>query len=79
MSMLFAIDTNTGEIVVSDSPKGSNKVTFIERINRKDNSDLYVAVELLTSISRAGNFDASIFKAVDKVCQLLYAQHKGSN
>ena len=30
MNMLFAIDTNTEEVIVSDSPKGSNKVNFIE-------------------------------------------------
>jgi hypothetical protein len=76
MNMLFAIDTNTEEVIVSDSPKGSNKVNFIERIRRQDNADLFKAVELLTSISSASNFNTSIFKAVDKVCQLIYNQHK---
>lgn len=74
--MLFAIDTNTEEVIVSDSPKGSNKVNFIERIRRQDNADLFNAVELLTSISSASNFNTSIFKAVDKVCQLIYNQQK---
>lgn len=76
MNMLFAIDTNTEEVIVSDSPKGSNKVNFIERIRRQDNADLFNAVELLTSISSASNFNTSIFKAVDKVCQLIYNQQK---
>jgi hypothetical protein len=76
MNMLFAIDTNKEEVIVSDSKKGSNKVNFIERIRRQDNADLFKAVELLTSISSASNFNTSIFKAVDKVCQLIYNQHK---
>lgn len=76
MNILFAIDTNTEEVIVSDSPKGSNKVNFIERIRRQDNVNLYKAVELLTSLSSASNFDTSIFKAVDKVCQMMYNKHK---
>ena len=74
--MLFTIDKNTEEVIVSDSPKGSNKINFIERINRKDNTDLYKAVELLTSNSNAANFNPLIFKAIDKVCQLIYNQYK---
>ena len=73
--MLFTIDKNTEEVIVSDSPKGSNKINFIERINRKDNTDLYKAVELLTSNSNAANFNPLIFKAIDKVCQLIYNQY----
>jgi hypothetical protein len=76
MNILFAIDTNTEEVIVSDSPKGSNKINFIERIGRQDNSNLYKAVELLTNISSASNLDTSIFKAVDKVCQMIYKKHK---
>jgi hypothetical protein len=76
MNMLFAIDANTEEVIVSDSPKGSNKINFIERVKRQDNANLYQAVELLTSISSAPSFDTSIFKAVDKVCLLIYNKHK---
>jgi hypothetical protein len=76
MNMLFAIDKNTDEVIVSDSPKGSNKVNLIERIRRQDNADLFKAVELMSSLSSASNFNTSIFKAVDKVCQLIYNQHK---
>jgi hypothetical protein len=75
-NMLFALDTNTEEVIVSDSPSGSNKINLIERIGRQDNSDLYKAVELLTSLSRASNFDTTIFKAADKVCQLIYKKYK---
>lgn len=73
---LFAIDTNTEEVIVSDSPKGSNKINFIERIGRQDNAILYNAVVTLTSLTKASNFDTTIFKAMDKVCQMMYDKHK---
>lgn len=73
---LFAIDTNTEEVIVSDSPKGSNKINFIERIGRQDNVILYNAVVTLTSLTKASNFDTTIFKAMDKVCQTMYDKHK---
>ncbi|MFM7682938.1 MAG: hypothetical protein ACKO7P_09350 [Bacteroidota bacterium] len=76
MNMLFAIDSNTEEVIVSDSPKGSNKINFIERIGRQDNVNLFKAVEILTNLSSDANLDTSIFKAVDKVCQMIYKKHK---
>jgi hypothetical protein len=76
MNFLFAIDTNTKEIIISDSPKGTNKINFIERITLQDNENLYKAVELLTNISRATNIDATLYKAMDKVCQMIYIKHK---
>ncbi len=76
MNFLFAIDTNTKEIIISDSPKGTNKINFIERITLQDNENLYKAVELLTNISRASNIDATLYKAMDKVCQMIYIKHK---
>jgi len=76
MSMLFAIDLKTDEIIISDSPKGSNEIKFIERINLENSEVLYNAVVALTSITKDPNFDISIFKAMDKVCQMLYAKHK---
>ncbi len=75
-SILFAIDTNTEETIVSASQKGSNKIDFVERIGRKENEMLYHAVTTLTSITKSANFDVKIFKAMDKVCQLIYNQHK---
>lgn len=74
--MLFAIDKNTEEVIVSDSPKGSNKINFIERIGRQDNVNLFKAVEILSNLSSDSNLDTSIFKAVDKVCQMIYNRHK---
>jgi hypothetical protein len=75
--VLFAIDQKTEEIIVSESPKGSNKINFIERIARQDHELLYQAVVTLTSITLAPDFDIAIFKAMDKVCQLIYSKHKG--
>ncbi len=74
--LLFAIDTNTKEVIVSDSPKGSNKINLIERIAQQDNVTLYNAVTTLTSLTNASNFDTTIFKAMDKVCQMIYNKHK---
>jgi hypothetical protein len=73
--MLFAIDQNTNEIIVSDSPKGSNKINLVERIKREENVILYNAVVTLSSISSSSNLDISLFKAMDKVCQLIYVKH----
>lgn len=75
-NLLFAIDANTNEIIVSESPKGSNQINFIERIQRNDNEVLYNAVVTLTSMAKSANLDATIFKAIDKVCQMLYNKHK---
>ncbi len=77
-NFLFAVDTNTEEISVSESPKGSNKINFIERIDRKENEMLYHAVITLTSITQSSNFDVTIFKAMDKVCQMIYSKYKES-
>jgi hypothetical protein len=78
-NLLFAIDVNTEEIVVSESPKGSNQVHLIERMVRKENEILYNAVVTLTSITKAPNFDVAIFKAMDKVCQLIYNKQTETN
>jgi hypothetical protein len=75
-NILFAIDINTEEIIISESAKGSNKINFIERIRRQNNNILYDAVVTLKSITSACNFDISIFKAMDKVCQMIYSKHK---
>jgi hypothetical protein len=75
---LFAIDPKTEEVIVSESPKGSNKINFIERIKRQENELLYNAVTILTTISQAPDLDLPIFKAMDKVCQLIYGKQKGN-
>jgi hypothetical protein len=77
-SLLFAIDGNTQEIIVSDSPKGQNTIVYVERIARENHEELYNAVVTLTSITHSAHFDLSIFKAMDKVCQLMYAKHTES-
>ena len=73
-NFLFAIDANTEEVIVSESPKGTNTINFIERIARNKNEQLYSAVELLTNITKSPDFDPAIFKAMDKVCQLMYGE-----
>lgn len=75
-NLLFAVDTTTLEVIVSESPKGSTKINCIERIPSSANEMLYHATITLTSIAKAKNFNVSIFKAMDKVCQMLYNQHK---
>ena len=75
-SLLFAIDINTQEVIVSKSSKGTNKINFIERIKQSDNDMFFNAVVTLTSITRSSSFDAIIFKSMDKVCQMMYHKHK---
>ena len=77
-SLLFAIDIQTQEVIVSGSSKGSNKINFIERIVQSDNVMFYNAVQTLTSISKSSSFDMDIFKEMDKVCQMMYRKHKES-
>lgn len=74
-NFLFAIDIASEEVIVSESPKGTNKINFVERVKRKDNEELYKAVADLSEITKAANFDASGFKAMDKVCQAVYKKH----
>jgi hypothetical protein len=78
MDLLFAIDIDKEEIIVSESPKGTNRIDFVERIKRQENDMLFHAVRTLTSISKSPDFDVKIFKAMDKVCQMLYSNHKGN-
>lgn len=75
-NFLFAIEENTKEVIVSESPKGSKTINFIERISQKDNDLLYRAVTTLTAITKSPDFDPAIFKAMDKVCQMMYAKGK---
>ncbi len=77
-TILFAIDLNTEETLVSESEKGSNKVNFIERISRNENELLFDAVVTLTKITNSANFDIAIFNAMDKVCQLIYNKYKST-
>lgn len=74
-TILFAIDHETQETIVSTSKKGSNKVDFEEKINRIDNELLFEAVAILTKITNTPGFDVNVFKAMDKVCELIYQKH----
>jgi hypothetical protein len=75
-NFLFAIDEQKKEVIISESLKGSNKIEFIERIGQKENDIFYNAVLTLTAITKNPNFDAAIFKAMDKACQLIYSKLK---
>jgi hypothetical protein len=75
-NLLFAIDISTEEVIVSDSSKGSNKINFIERMKRSDNDIFFNAVLTLTSIAKSSDFDAAIFRLMDKVCQMMYHKYK---
>jgi hypothetical protein len=73
---LFALDTNKEEVIVSQSPKGSKTIYLIERIPYANNKILYSAVSTLTSITQSVDFDLDIFKAMDKICQMIYTKDK---
>lgn len=75
-NFLFAIDHDKEEVIISESPKGSIKINFIERIGRKQNEIFFNAVLTLTSISKDPNFDAALFNSMDKICQLIYNKLK---
>jgi hypothetical protein len=75
-NLLFAVEIDTEEVIVSYSSKGSNKINFIERIKRSDNDMFFNAILTLTSITKSSNFDTAIFKSMDKVCQMIYNKHK---
>lgn len=74
-TFLFAVDPNTEETIVSESPKGSNKVNFIARIHRNENELLFDSAVILAKITKSPNFELSVFKAMDKVCQIIYEKH----
>jgi hypothetical protein len=74
-TILFAIDLKTEEVIVSESEKGSTKINSLERIERSKNELLFDAVATLTKIVNSPNFDTAIFKAMDKVCQMIYSKH----
>ena len=77
-TLLFALDASSREVIVSESAKGSLKIQFIERLAEAEDPLLYQAVTTLTLIAQAPHMDPALFKAMDKVCQLVYAKRRGS-
>ena len=77
-TLLFAIDLTTNEVMVSESQKGSKEITFIERIPQRENELLFDAVSSMTKLITSPKFDVMLFKAMDKVCQLIYEKEKQS-
>ena len=78
MNMLFALDPKTDEVIVSASPKRSKSINLVERIKRTDNPLLHQAVQTLTLITTAPTLDVKLFKAMDRVCQMIYTNHQYS-
>ena len=76
MDKLFALDETTNEVIVSESPKGSKSINFVERVNRKEGELLFQAVSMLTMISKSPDLDNKVFKAMDRVCQLIYMKRR---
>jgi len=74
-TLLFALDLTTNEVIVSESQKGSKEITFIERIPQRENELLFDAVSSITKLTTSPKFDVTLFKAMDTVCQLIYAKH----
>ena len=77
-TLLFAVDANKEETIVSESAKGSYQIQPVERITRLAAPLLYQAVALLGQMAKDANLDAKVFSSMDKVCQMLYAQYKES-
>ena len=75
-NFLFSVDPKSEEVTVSESPKGSKQINFIEKIPRESNEVLYNSVVTLTSITKSPDFNMAVFKSMDKVCQLMYSKHK---
>lgn len=71
-TLLFAIDKTTHEVIVSETSKENNAIHFIARVSRENNEMLFNAVTTLTSITNDPNFDATLYKAMDKVCVMIY-------
>ena len=76
-TLLFAIDLTTNEVIVSGSQKGSKEITFIERIPQRENELLFDAVASMTKLITSPKFDVTLFKSMDKVCQLIYEKQSG--
>jgi hypothetical protein len=76
-TILFAIDLNTNEVIVSSSEKGSKEIMFIERIHQRENELLFDAVSSMSKLTKSPKFDLALFKSMDKVCQLMYDKHCG--
>jgi hypothetical protein len=73
---MFAINPDSEEVLISESPQGSNQIQLIERVSRLQNELLFHAVVTLTCISQDPNLDLKLFKAMDKVCQMAYQKFK---
>ena len=57
--------------------KGRKIINATEpRIFRKDNEALYNAITTLTSLTNSTEFNAELYMSMDKICQMIYENHK---
>ncbi|HLV52896.1 MAG TPA: hypothetical protein VKY29_02665 [Cryomorphaceae bacterium] len=78
-TLLFSVDPKEEAVLVSESVKGSREINFVERVPREANAMLFDAVATLTAMAKSPDFDAAIFRAMDKVCRMIYLKHRQKN
>lgn len=76
-SLLFAIDKENQEVVISTSNDGSKKIENKDSIKKSENISLFNAVITLKSLIESDDLDIKVFKAMQKVCEMIYKNHKG--
>lgn len=76
-SLLFAIDKENQEVVISTSNDGSKKIENKDSIKKSENISLFNAVITLKSLTESDDLDIKVFKAMQKVCEMIYKNHKG--
>lgn len=48
---------------------------FIQRVSRKQNELLHSTTYTFTAITQPSDFELFVFKAMDKVCQMMYTKN----
>ena len=72
MILLFAIDPETEEVVISSSNNGSNDISSISRVSQDQNPELHAKVSELDKLVHSGDFSAKKFKDIHKQCADLW-------
>lgn len=79
MILLFALDPETKEAVISSSKNGSNDITSISRVSQDQNPELHAKISELDRLVHSGDFSAQKFKNIHKQCQKLWTLHMMKN
>ena len=77
-SLLFAIDKENEEVIISTTDDRSKNIYFKERIEKSADNSLFYAVKTLTSLTQSDNLDLKTFKATQKVCEMIYRNYQQS-